>query len=109
MDAVGRGHDDDSRVTVATEPFPLDLLSLEGGTFATFGVVQLPAGEVDSLRLVLQDGSSNYVVTSAGVTLPLIVLRPVIRLREVDMTGACPDTDQSTQPPSKGHGEGAES
>jgi hypothetical protein len=156
VDAVGREHDDDSWVTVATGPFPLDLLSLEGGTFSTLGVVQLPAGEVDSLRLVLQDGSSNYVVTSAGATLPLIVpsdeqagirvtgdfdaqacatghvtlelagrhsiqihpdgdgdayiLRPVIHLREADMTGACADTDRSTQPPSKGpHGEGAES
>jgi hypothetical protein len=156
VDTAGREHDDDSWVTVAMGPFPLDLLSLEGGTFATLGVVQLPAGEVDSLRLVLQDGSSNYVVTSAGATLPLIVpsdeqagirvtgdfdaqacatghvtlelagrhsiqihpdgdgdayiLRPVIHLREVDMTGACPDTDRSTQPPSKGpHGEGAES
>jgi hypothetical protein len=156
VDAVGREHDDDSWVTVSIGPFPLDLLSLEGGTFATLGVVQLPAGEVDSLRLVLQDGSSNYVVTSAGATLPLIVpsdeqagirvtgdfdaqacatghvtlelagrhsiqihpdgdgdayiLRPVIHLREVGMTGACPDTDRSTQPPSKEpHGEGAES
>jgi hypothetical protein len=158
VDTVGRAHeDDDSWVTVATGPFTLDLLSLEGGSFATLGVAELPAGDVDSLRLVLRDDRlSNYVVTSAGVTLPLVVpsdeqagirvlgdfdaqacatghvtlelagrhsieihpdgdgdayvLRPVIHLREVTMTGACADTDRPTQPPSKEpHGEGVES
>jgi hypothetical protein len=38
------------------------------------------------------------------------ILRPVIRVREVDMTGACADTDRPTQPPSKQpRGEGVES
>jgi hypothetical protein len=156
VDAVGREQDDDAWVTVATGPFTLDLLSLEGGSFATLGVARFPAGDVDSLRLVLQDGLSNYVVTSTGARLPLIVpsdeqagirvtgdfdaqacatghvtlelagrhsieihpdgdgdayiLRPVIHLREVNLTGACPATDRSTQPPSKQpHGEGVES
>jgi hypothetical protein len=156
VDALGHDHDDDddSWVTLAIGPFTLDLLSLQGGSVATLGVAQLPAGDVDSLRLVLQDGPSNYVVTSAGTTLPLVVpsdeqtgirvtgdfdaqacatghvtlefagrhsieihpdgdgdayiLRPVIHLREVDMTGVCPDSDRPTQPPSKGpRGEGA--
>ncbi len=155
VDALGHDHDDDddSWVTLAIGPFTLDLLSLQGGSVATLGVAQLPAGDVDSLRLVLQDGPSNYVVTSAGTTLPLVVpsdeqtgirvtgdfdaqacatghvtlefagrhsieihpdgdgdayiLRPVIHLREVDMTGVCPDSDRPTQPPSKGpRGEG---
>jgi Domain of unknown function (DUF4382) len=155
VDALGREHDDDdSWVTVAIGPFPLDLLGLQGGTFGTLGVTQLPAGDVDSLRLVLQDGPSSYVVTSAGAKLPLVVpsgeqagirvtgdfeaqacatghvtlefagrhsiqihpdgdgdayiLRPVIHLSEVDMTGVCADPGGSTQPPSKEpHGEGA--
>lgn len=149
VDTVGRAHeDDDSWITVAKGPFTLDLLSLEDGSFATLGVVQLPAGDVDSLRLVLQDdGRSNYVVTSAGAMQPLVVpsdeqagvrvtgdfdarqcatghvtlelagrhsieihpdgdgdayvLRPVIHVREVDMTGTCNDADGATQPPSK--------
>ena len=158
VDTVGRNHDeDDSWVTVATGPFTLDLLTLEGGSFATLGVAQIPAGDVDSLRLVLQTGGlSNYVVTSSGATLPMVVpsdeqagirvtgdfdaqacatghvalelagrhsieihpdgdgdayvLRPVIHLREVSMTGVCADTDRPTQPPSKGsHGDGVES
>lgn len=74
VDTDGRGSGDDAWVTVASGPFSLDLLSLDGGTLATLGVAKLPAGDVDSLRLVLGgDAGSSYVVTSAGATMPLVV------------------------------------
>ncbi len=72
VDTVGHEHDD-SWVTVANGPFTIDLLSLDGGSLATLGVTRLPAGDVDSLRLVLSEGASSYVVTPAGATLPLVV------------------------------------
>lgn len=60
-------------MTIADGPFSLDLLSLDGGNLATLGVAQLPAGDVDSLRLVMSEGGANYVVTTAGATSPLVV------------------------------------
>src|SRR5258708_22351292 len=40
----GDGDDRDGWVTVATGPRTIDLLSLQGASFASLGVAQLPAG-----------------------------------------------------------------
>ncbi|HEX8795375.1 MAG TPA: DUF4382 domain-containing protein [Polyangiaceae bacterium] len=138
VDGAGHAHGDDDAawVTVANGPMTLDLVSLEGGGLATLGITKMPAGDVDSLRLVMADASQDYVVTAAGATLPLVVpsgdeagirvtgdfdapacatgqvtlefagrhsiqihpdgdhdayvLRPVIRVREATISGACP-------------------
>ena len=137
VDDTGHERDDDAWVTVANGPFTLDLLSLEGGSLSTLGIAKLPAGDVDSLRLVLREGGQDYVVTAAGATLPLTVpsgdeagirvtgdfdapacatgqvtlefagrhsievhpdgdhdayvLRPIVRVREATIAGACSD------------------
>jgi hypothetical protein len=142
VDAEGDGHDDDSDawVTVATGPFTFDLLSLQGGSFATLGVTQLPASETDGLRLVLSTSGMNAVATENGQTFPLVVpsgairvvgdfdvapcatgvitlqfagrhaielhpdangdayvLRPVIHVREVAVSGACPSREDGKE------------
>jgi hypothetical protein len=134
--------DRDSWVTVVNGPRTIDLLSLQGASFASLGIGQLPGGETDALRLVIDDAGSNYVVTATGQTLPLVigqatirvagdfdeqpcaagfltlefagkpsielrtdgafVLRPVIRLRDVEVSGSCPEREGE----GKGEGEG---
>jgi hypothetical protein len=145
--------DDDDAVwtTVSTSTTTLDLLSLQGGTFASFGVAQLPAGSLEALRLFISPAGPNYVTTGDGVqhTLSLPpgtdtwikvvgdfdvapcasghvtlafagrkslvlesdsgawLLRPVIRIREVAATGACPASEngQGNDGEGKGHGD----
>lgn len=73
VDPEGRSHDDDAWTTIATGPFTLDLLSLEGQSFASLAIAKLPATDLDGLRLVLASAGPDFVVTSGGETLPLIV------------------------------------
>jgi hypothetical protein len=51
----------------------IDLLKLQGGTFAQLGVVQMPAGKVTQLRLYVKEDGPNYVTTPDGKQHPLTV------------------------------------
>lgn len=51
----------------------IDLLKLQGGTFAQLGVVQMPAGKVGQIRLYVKEGAVNYVTTPDGKHHPLKV------------------------------------
>jgi hypothetical protein len=60
-------------VTLANQQATVDLLSLQGGTFALLGVTQLPAGKITQMRLHVVPGGLDYVTTSAdGAQHPLI-------------------------------------
>jgi hypothetical protein len=51
----------------------IDLLKLQGGTFAQLGVAQMPAGRVTQLRLYVKEDGPNYVTTPDGNQHPLTV------------------------------------
>jgi hypothetical protein len=51
----------------------IDLLKLQGGTFAQLGVVKMPAGKVTQLRLYVKEDGPNYVTTPDGAQHPLTV------------------------------------
>jgi hypothetical protein len=53
--------------TVSSQTTTVDLLSLRGGAFASFGSTQLPAGKLEALRLFLSPSPPSYVVTADGV------------------------------------------
>jgi hypothetical protein len=126
-------------IDLGTHPVTVDLLQLQGGSFALLGIGALPAGHVTELRLSVVDSGPNYVTTADDVQHPLVVpsgdesgikikggfdlpacasgnitldfdgknsifthplgagagdqwlLRPVIRLREVEADSSCPD------------------
>jgi hypothetical protein len=59
--------------TLSLRRTTLDLLSLQGATFATLGITVLPAGGVERLRLVVDPTGPNYVVTPDGVPHPLVI------------------------------------
>jgi hypothetical protein len=117
----------------------VDLLTLQGGTFALLGVTTIPAGKITQFRLYVTDAGPNYVTTPDSKQHPLTVpsgdesgiklkadvdvqpcaqgsmtldfdghnsifthpigagagdewiLRPVIRLKEVALSGTCND------------------
>jgi hypothetical protein len=54
-------------VDLATTPATVDLLKLQGGTFALLGVTAIPAGRVTQLRLYTDEAGPNYVTTPDGV------------------------------------------
>jgi hypothetical protein len=60
-------------VTLANTTQTIDLLKLQGGTWASLGVTQFPAGHVTQVRLYVTDAGPNYVVTPDGVQHPLTV------------------------------------
>jgi hypothetical protein len=60
-------------VDLSTTPATVDLLKLQGGTFALLGVTTIPAGKVTQLRLYTDENGPNYVTTPDGVQHPLKV------------------------------------
>jgi hypothetical protein len=60
-------------VDLANQTATVDLLTLQGGTFAQLGVISMPAGKVTELRLYTVDAGPNYVTTPDGVHHPLTV------------------------------------
>ncbi len=62
-----------SWVSLSSLPVTVDLLQLQGGTFASLGIGQLPPGHVTQLRLSVSDAGPNYVTTMDGVRHPLTV------------------------------------
>jgi hypothetical protein len=51
----------------------IDLLKLQGSTFAQLGVVKMPAGKITQLRLYVKEDGPNYVTTPDGKQHPLTV------------------------------------
>jgi uncharacterized protein DUF4382 len=51
----------------------IDLLELQGGSFAQLGVVQMPAGRITQMRLYVKEDGPNYVTTPDGAHHPLTV------------------------------------
>lgn len=51
----------------------IDLLKLQGGSFALLGVAQFPSGHITQLRLHVVEGGVDYVTTPDGVHHPLKV------------------------------------
>ena len=49
----------------------VDLLKLQGGTFAQLGVVSMPPGKITQMRLYVAEEGPNYVTTPDGVQHPL--------------------------------------
>lgn len=60
-------------VTLSSQKVTVDLLSLQGGTFALLGIGQLPAGHLTQIRLYTDDAGPNYVITPDGAQHPLDV------------------------------------
>jgi uncharacterized protein DUF4382 len=59
--------------TLLTKAETVDLMQLQGGTFATLGLTTLPAGHITQLRLFVDDAGPNFVITLDGVQHPLTV------------------------------------
>jgi hypothetical protein len=51
----------------------IDLLKLQGGTFAQLGVAAMPSGKVTQIRLYVKEDGPNYVTTPDGEHHPLTV------------------------------------
>ena len=125
--------------TLSSQTKTVDLLTLQGGTFALLGVTTIPAGKITQFRLYVTDAGPNYVTTPDNKQHPLTVpsadesgiklkadvdvkpcsqgqmtldfdghnsifthpvgagagdewiLRPVIRMKEVALSGSCND------------------
>ncbi len=58
---------------LAEETATIDLLKLQGGTFAQLGVVDFPGGKITQLRLYVKEDGPNYVTTPDGARHPLTV------------------------------------
>jgi hypothetical protein len=56
---------------LSSETRTVDLLKLQGGSYALLGVASLPPGRLTQMRLHVKEGSSNYVTTPDGVHHPL--------------------------------------
>src|SRR5215467_12043422 len=50
-----RRDEDDGWTTVSTTKETIDLLSLQGTTFASLGIGRFPAGEIDAIRIFVSD------------------------------------------------------
>jgi hypothetical protein len=59
--------------TLSAAPLEVDLLSLQGGVFASLGAASLPAGHVNQLRLYLDETAAQHVTLSDGSEAPLKV------------------------------------
>jgi hypothetical protein len=59
--------------TLSSQTKTVDLLTLQGGTFALLGVTQLPAGKITQFRLYVTDAGPNYVTTPDLKQHPLTV------------------------------------
>jgi hypothetical protein len=51
----------------------IDLLKLQGATFAQLGVVKMPGGKITQMRLYVKEAGPNYVTTPDGMHHPLTV------------------------------------
>ena len=60
-------------VTLSSTLHTVDLLTLQGGTFALLGVTQIPAGKITQFRLYVTDAGPNYVTTPDQKQHPLTV------------------------------------
>jgi hypothetical protein len=60
-------------IDLPTHTVTVDLLQLQGGTFALVGIGAFPVGHVTELRLWVLDSGPNYVVTPDGAKHPLVV------------------------------------
>ncbi|HEY0714914.1 MAG TPA: DUF4382 domain-containing protein [Polyangia bacterium] len=60
-------------VVLGDKTATIDLLKLQGGTFAQLGVAQMPPGKVTQLRLYVKEDGPNYVTTPDGKQHPLTV------------------------------------
>src|SRR5437879_1429312 len=60
VDADQTDDDDAAWTTVSTQTSTVDLLSLQGGTFAALGATSLPANGVDRLRLQIDPFGKNF-------------------------------------------------
>ena len=60
-------------VTLADQTATVDLLKLQGGTFAQLGVTQVPSGRITQFRLYVKESGPNYVTTPDGAQHPLTV------------------------------------
>jgi hypothetical protein len=65
-------HANGNWVPVSTTPLTVDLLKLDNKNLTTLGIVKLPTGHIDELRLVL-DEIGDYVVLKDGTKKPLEV------------------------------------
>jgi hypothetical protein len=72
--------EDDVWSTVSMKTMTVDLLTLKGGTFASLGITQLPAGELEALRLFVSPAGPSYIVTADGVRHALNVPSDAIRV-----------------------------
>jgi uncharacterized protein DUF4382 len=72
--------DDGGWRTIVDKTETVDLLSLNGGSFASLGIGTLPAGNLEQLRLFVSETGPNYVMTADGVTHALIVPSSEIRI-----------------------------
>jgi hypothetical protein len=136
-------------MVLAEKTATIDLLKLQGGTFAELGVVAFPGGKITQLRLYVKEDGPNYVTTPDGAQHPLTVpsgpqsgikikggfdwsscdignvtidfdgkksihvhpkgagagdewlLRPVVRLKSVSVTGDACKPDASAPPPAE--------
>jgi hypothetical protein len=59
--------------TLSSTTKTVDLLTLQGGTFALLGVTQIPAGKITQFRLYVTDAGPNYVTTPDTKQHPLTV------------------------------------
>lgn len=66
-------HTADGWVEVLSKPVTVDLLTLQNGRSLPLGEVTLPEGDVDQLRLVLQDGGDHHVTLADGTRALLTV------------------------------------
>jgi hypothetical protein len=60
-------------MVLAEKTATIDLLKLQGGTFAELGVVAFPGGKVTQLRLYVKEDGPNYVTTPDDQQHPLKV------------------------------------
>jgi hypothetical protein len=65
--------DDGGWTTLSMSTQTIDLMALQGGTFATLGIATFPAGGTERLRLFVVDTPPSYVVTADGALHPLVV------------------------------------
>ncbi len=66
-------HVNGSWVTLSNTTKTVDLLTLQGGTFALLGVTTIPAGKITQFRLYVTDAGPNYVTTPDTKQHPLTV------------------------------------
>ena len=60
-------------MVLADQTTTIDLLKLQGGTFAQLGVVNFPGGKITQLRLYVKEEGPNYVTTPDDQRHPLTV------------------------------------